>query len=227
MTSSQKSLWLALLLVGLLLNSRVGAANMAQSPEQLMTEVSQQMIETLRNEREAVRERPQHMFDLVDKILRPHVDLNRMSGWAMGKYWRQATPEQRERFIAAFSVMIVRFYTSALLEDPRQLDDLLERGQELITYKPSRPVEGNTTIVRSEVHLENDKTVDVLFAVHNRDGDWKVYDVTVEGVSMVTNYRSSFTQEIAQVGIDGLIKRLEERNQELLDQVINGKPPAQ
>jgi phospholipid transport system substrate-binding protein len=215
-----------LLALGLLLGAKAGAASVPQAPEQLMTEVSKRLIDTLKAERGAVRERPQHMFDLVDQVLGPHVDFNRMSGWVLGKYWRQASPEQRQRFIGAFRVMMVRFYTAALLEDPTQLDQLLARNDNLITFLPGRPAEGDTTTVRSEVHLEDGKVVQVLFAVHNRDGDWKVYDVTVEGVSLVTNYRTSFAQEITQVGIDGLITRLEERNQALMDQVVNGKKAA-
>lgn len=225
MILSRKPLWMLLALV-LLLGGKAGAASVPQAPEQLMTELSRQIIDTLKREREAVRAKPQYMFDLVDQVLGPHVDFTRMSGWVLGKHWRQATPEQRQRFIAAFRVMMVRFYTAALLEDPRQLDDLLARD-DLITFPPGRPAEGDTTTVRSEVHLDGGKVVQVLFAVHNRDGDWKVYDVTVEGVSLVTNYRTTFAQEITQVGIDGLIARLEERNQALMEQVANGKKAAQ
>ncbi len=216
-----------LLACGMLLGATAGAASVPQAPEQLMTEVSRQLLDTLKRERDAVRERPQHMFDLVDQALGPHVDFTRMSGWVLGKYWRQATAEQRQRFISAFRVMMVRFYTAALLDDPKQLDDLLARNDDLITFLPGRPAEGDTTIVRSEVRMDDSKVVQVLFAVHNRDGDWKVYDVTVEGVSLVTNYRTSFAQEITQVGIDGLIARLEERNQALMEQVVNGKKAAQ
>jgi phospholipid transport system substrate-binding protein len=227
MTASHKSLgaWLpgAIILCALLLGSQAVTASVNPLPEQLLDEVSRQLIDSLRQEREAVRKQPSHLFDLVDKTLRPHVDLGRMSGWVMGKYWRQATPAQRERFTAAFSVMMVRFYTSALLEDPAQLDTLLARGNGLITFQPSRPAEKNMTTVRSAVHLDGGKEVDVLFSVHNRDGDWKIYDVTVEGVSLVTNYRTSFAQEIAQVGIDGLIQRLEDRNKAMLEQAVNGK----
>ena len=72
------------------------------------------------------------------------------------------------------------------------------------------------------MHLSDGKTVQVLFSVHNRDGDWKVYDVTVEGVSLVTNYRTAFAQEIQQNGLDGLITQLEQRNRDLMDKVGNG-----
>jgi phospholipid transport system substrate-binding protein len=218
---------ITLLAFGLLLGASAGAASVPQAPEQLMTEVSRQMLDTLKREREAVRERPQHLFDLVDEVLGPHVDFPRMSGWVLGKYWRQASAEQRRRFISAFRIMMVRFYTAALLDDPNQLDDLLAREDGLITFLPGRPAEGDTTTVRSEVHMNDGKVVQVLFAVHNRDGDWKVYDVTVEGVSLVTNYRTSFAQEIQQGGIDALIARLEERNQALMEQVVNGKKAAQ
>lgn len=216
--------FVGMLSAGLLLLGVSATATGAQiPPEQVMSELSEQMIATLKREQQAVAARPQRMFELVDEVLGPHVDFPRMSGWVLGKYWRQANAEQRQRFMAAFRTMLVRFYTAALLDDPKQLDELLAHSDGLITFQTGRPVEGDTTTVRSEVHLTDGKTVQVLFAVHNRDGDWKVYDVTVEGVSLVTNYRSSFAQEIQQGGLDALIARLEERNQNLMEQVANGK----
>jgi len=217
--------WLTGLLsaVLLLLGASANAVGAQIPPEQVMGELSDTMIATLKREQQAVAERPQRMFELVDEVLGPHVDFPRMSGWVLGKHWRTANAEQRQRFIAAFRTMLVRFYTAALLEDPRQLGDLLAHSDGLITFQPGRPVDGDTTTVRSEVHLTDGKVVQVLFAVHNRDGDWKVYDVTVEGVSLVTNYRTSFAQEIQQGGLDALIVKLEERNQTLMEQVANGK----
>jgi len=206
----------------LLLGSTASATAQLAPPEQVMSQLSEQMIATLKKERDAVYAHPQYMFDLVDQVLGPHVDFPRMSGWVLGKYWRQATPEQRQRFIAAFRTMLVRFYTAALLDDPKQLDTLLAHTDGLITFMPSRPPENGTTTVRSEVHLTDGKTVQVLFSVHNRDGEWKVYDVTVEGISLVTNYRTSFAQEIQQSGLDALIAQLEERNRNLMDKVGNG-----
>ncbi len=205
------------------LGTPAAAAGTTAAPEQMMEQVSKEMIATLKRERDAVYAHPDHMFDLVDEVLGPHVDFPRMSGWVLGRYWRQASAEQRTRFIAAFRTLLVRFYTAALLDDPRQLDSLLAHADTLITFLPGRPVQGDTTTVRSEVHLDDGKVVQVLFSVHDRDGDWKVYDVTVEGVSLVTNYRSSFAQEVQQGGLDNLIAQLEQRNRDLMARVASGK----
>lgn len=206
-----------------LMGTSATAAGAQIPPDQVMQDLSTTMIETLKSKKADIDAHPRHLFELVDQVLGPHVDFPRMSGWVLGKYWRQATPEQRKRFIAAFRTMLVRFYTAALLQDPSELDKLLTHTDNLITFLPGRPVTGDTAVVRSEVHLDGGKTVQVAFSVNDRDGVWKVYDITVEGVSLVTNYRTSFAEQIQREGLDGLIAQLEQRNQTLMDQVGKGK----
>ncbi len=205
-----------------LLGASAAAAGAQIPPEQVMSDLSHTMIETLKRDRAEVNAHPQRLFQLVDQVLAPHVDFPRMSGWVLGRYWRQATPEQRKRFIAAFRTMLVRFYTAALLDNPSQLDQLLAHSDNLITFLPTRPVTGDTAVVRSEVHLQGGKTVKVAFAVNDRDGAWKVYDVNVEGISLVMNYRASFAEQIQREGLDGLIAQLEQRNRTLMEQVGKG-----
>lgn len=187
------------------------------TPEALLEQVSQQMISSLQQQRASVKAHPAQLFELVDQVLSPHVDFPRMSRWVLGKYWRQADAAQRERFMHAFRDLLVRFYSGALLDDPSHLDTLLDHTDGLIQFIPGHRDENATEgTVRCEVHLPDSKPVPVSFAVHRHDGDWKVYDVSVEGISLVTNYRSSFGQQIRRDGLDTLIKRLEQRNKTLL-----------
>ena len=193
------------------------------SPEVLLEQVSQQMITSLQQQREAIKARPARLFELVDQVLSPHVDFPRMSRWVLGKYWRRADAEQRERFIHAFRDLLVRFYTGALLDDPSHVETLLDNTDGLIQFLPGhRDADAMDTTVRCEVHLPGIKPVPVSFAVHRHDGDWKVYDVNVEGISLVTNYRSSFGQQIRRDGLESLITRLEKRNEALLQEASRG-----
>ncbi len=205
----------------LLLSLLPGAAQaVGMPPERILAQATDEMITALRQEREMVQAEPTHLFDLVDRVLSPHIDFPRMSRWVLGRYWQQATPDQQQRFMASFRLLLVRFYTSALLEDPQRLDNLIARADGLITYLPTDiPADAETVPVRSEVHMPNGQVVPVHFQMHRKDGEWKVFDVSVEGVSVVTNYRSSFASEIQQHGLDRLIEQLDERNRGLLEKV--------
>ncbi|HKJ77528.1 MAG TPA: ABC transporter substrate-binding protein, partial [Gammaproteobacteria bacterium] len=113
------------------------------------------------------------------------------------------------------------FYTSALLDEPGRLDELLAKSGDLIAFQPAR-VDDDKAVVRGQVQLPEGQDVPVMFRMHHRGEEWMVYDVTVEGVSLVTNYRNSFSQEIKQAGLERLIERLEERNNEILQRAREG-----
>jgi phospholipid transport system substrate-binding protein len=152
-----------------------------------------------------------------------------MSRYVLGRYWRDATDEQRNRFRQEFKNLLVRFYVSALIDDPAKLDELLAHTENLIRYQPVR-VDDTTrkTIVRAEVSMPNGgPLVPVSFNLFlNAEGRWMMYDVNVDGISLVTNYRSSFAADIKRDGLDALIERLAERSSELLEQAKkkNGQP---
>lgn len=209
--------------VALMAALAMGSAQAAEpTAEEVLSELSEKMINSLKAERDVVRERPQRMFELMDEILGPYVDFPRVSALVLAKNWRKATKEQRQDFMDAFRVLLVRFYATALLDDPKQLDELLEKSDNLIVFLPPRgEIKKGRKKVFSEVNLPSGTVVPVNFSVHNRDGDWKIYDVNVEGISVVQNYRTSFAEEIKKDGIDGLIARLQERN-EALSQKANG-----
>lgn len=195
------------------------------TPQSMLQNATDRMFEALKEERATVKERPERLFELVDEVLVPHVDLDGMSRWVLGRNWRKATPEQQARFIQEFRTLLVRFYVSALLEKPEQLDDLLKarETQELITFIPGNvKPDAKKTLVRAEVQVPNGPTVPVSFRLYRRgNADWKVIDVTVDGISLVTNYRTSFASEIEQGGVEGLLERLALRNEELLAETRN------
>jgi len=213
---------LGLLMLVLMAHPLAAQADLAP-PESVLEAASVEMLDLLDAKRDQVREEPHQLFVLVESVLGPHVDFDRMSRWVLGKHWRTASPEQRERFQEVFRLLLVRFYTAALLEEPGQLDELLANRDGLIRYEPTRVGDSDRVNVRSTVTLPNGQEVPVIFAMHSRDGRWKVYDVTVEGISLVSNYRSSFSQQIARQGLNALIEEIDSRNHALLEKTRNGQ----
>lgn len=198
-------------------------------PHQMLNSVTEKVISSLREEREAIRLQPTHLFTVVEQALLPHVEINVMSRFVLGQHWRRASDEQKARFSEEFKNLLVRFYVSALLDDPEQLDSLLAEGNNLVRYLPVTVADDTrTTTVRGEVFLPNNgPRVPVSFSLMRiESGEWLLYDVNVDGISLVSNYRTSFSADISREGLDRLIDRLAERNRRLLDEA-NGKQPEQ
>lgn len=206
------------LAVALTFFTQVAAANV-EEPRSMLESVSKELLSTLKTEQNQLHAKPQRMFDIVDQVLVPHVDLETMSRLVLGKYWRTATPEQRTRFTAEFRTLMVRFYVSALLDDPKQIDTILAHSDTIITFLPvSGGNDPKKSTVKSEVHLPNGPVVPVAFSLHNKDGQWRVFDVNVDGISLIINYRNSFATQVAQGGLDALINDLAARNKALLEE---------
>ena len=144
----------------------------------------------------------QRIVALVDSKILPHVNFRRMTASSVGRYWRQATPEQQQRLQDEFKLLLVRTYAGALTQVKDQTVEL----------KPLRAAPGDKeVIVRTEVRGRGEP-IQLDYRLESTPAGWKIYDVNVLGVWLVENYRSSFAQEINQAGIDGLIARLAERN---------------
>ncbi len=194
------------------------------SPQEMLRSVTEEMVTRLQNEKDALQERPERLFTLVEDTLVPHVDQEAMSRLVLGVAWRRATPEQRERFTEEFKTLLVRFYTSALLDDPDQIDRLLEKGRGLMTFQPGGEARGNRIQVRAEAHPPEGPSVPVIFSLYQKNDRWLVYDVKVEGVSIVVNYRNSFSSQVKQFGLAEVINRLAKRNQALWEKTVeNGR----
>lgn len=194
------------------------SAQASVPPHQMLEGVTQELLTVLKAEQTAIAEKHERLFEVVEQVLLPHVDLGVMSRYVLGKYWRTANAEQRERFSSEFKNLMVRFYVSAILEDPNKLGELLEDSDNLISYLPVETDESTTkTRVRAEVHMPNGgPRVPVSFSLFKKEDQWMLYDVNVDGISLVSNYRSSFATEMRSDGLDALIERLAARNTELL-----------
>ena len=189
--------------------AQAGPGVEVQEPREVIQSISDRLRQVLREDRERLRTDRDYVFQLADEILLPHVDFNRVSGLVLGRYWRDATPEQRKRFSEEFRKMLVRTYATAFHE----LDDWE------IRFKPTRETPNNPkdVIVATEVVPAQSEPWSVVYRMHLRDGRWKAYDVKIEGVSLVTNYRSSFARQVRSGGMDKLIDRLAALNQRRSD----------
>jgi phospholipid transport system substrate-binding protein len=178
----------------------------ARPPQQVVQETSTQMLEALRSHREVLRQDPSRLYGLVHQIILPNFDFNVISRWVLGRAWQQATPDQRRQFAQEFQTLLVRTYSNALLEYVDEDFQIL----------PARgAVDGDEATVRTEIRLSAGQPIPIHYRMHLRDGTWKIIDVTVEGISLVTNYRSTFASQIRSSGLDAVIADLRQRNAEL------------
>ena len=207
---------LVLSLVALVIAVGSGSAAFAQAvpgpgPQQLIEQVSQQMLKDIDANRAALRADPAKLRALVDKNLLPNFDTEYASRLVLGKHWRTATPEQRSRFVEAFIQSMMRQYGNALLDfTGDRLTILPFRGDPAAT----------TATVRTEVKRDNGTPVPVNYTMRGTPQGWKAWDVTIEGVSYVKNFRTDFGAEIDAKGLDHVINRLETEN------AAAGKSPA-
>ena len=176
-------------------------------PQELVRDTSSRMLSALRNEQDAIKNNPGRLYELVSEIVLPYFDFRRMSQWVLGKNWRTATPDQRERFVEEFRKLLVRTYGTALSE----------YADEKIIYLPfAASTSASRVTVRTEIE-QGGSTIPISYSMYNSSEGWKVYDVAISGVSLVTNYRSTFGSIIRGEGMDSLIKQLVERNSAVTD----------
>ncbi len=192
--------WTALVATVFLLLGSAAHAEMA--PDALVKQLSTEVIDTVKADKDIQAGDVRKVIALVDAKVLPHVNFQRMTSMAVGRYWRQATPEQKGRLQDEFKVLLVRTYSGALSQ---------VRDQSVV-MKPLRAQPADTEVlVRTEVKGKGDP-IQLDYRLEKSGDTWKIYDVNVLGVWLVETYRSSFAQEISASGIDGLISKLAERN---------------
>jgi phospholipid transport system substrate-binding protein len=183
------------------LSFSVGAAE--TSPEALVKSTADEVLAVIRTtkDKKALR-------DAAEKKVLPYFDFRAMTQLAVGKHWREATPAQQKALEEAFRTLLVNTYTASL--------NTAALGKESVEVKPGEAKPGQTdVVVRTTVKTGNRQPIPVDYRMAKGPDGWKVYDVIVENLSLVTNYRSSFASEIQRSGIDGLVKALETKNREL------------
>ena len=194
---------MGLALLGAMLGSAPSWA--IQSPQAMVEQTAEQMLSKLREERQVIDQHPGRIYELVNQIVLPHFDFERMSSWVLGKYWRRATPEQRKAFEEQFRTLLVRTYAKSLSS----------YTDNKITYLPFRGTPQQTDVkVRTEVDQPGGFPIPIDYDLYLKGDEWKVYDVTIDGVSLVTNYRTTFANQIRQDGLDKLIASLASRNKQ-------------
>lgn len=191
-------------------------AGLAKSPEAVIQETFRASLNSLLEHHEAIAEDPSVGESLIDEILAPRVHFELMSRLILGRHWREADEQQQERFVAAFQESVIRTYSRMLAEN---IDDALDmvdgRGTDDILRidRVTDPDQHGRLTVRTTLRFDN-TTVPVHYRMIETDaGDWLVYDVVIENISFVTNYRQEYGSAIRRDGVEGLVSRLEERNE--------------
>jgi len=172
-------------------------------PQQVVQRVSDGLRRVLREDRGLLKSDPAYVHRLVDELFLPNVDYRRVCALVLGPYWKQASPAQREAFGDEFKALLINTYATAVNE--------LSEWE--IRYLPLRLAPDDTdVVVRTQILYPGGEPIGVDYRMHKEDGRWLAYDVTVAGVSLLTNYRSTFTRMARKKGIDGLIEDLATRN---------------
>jgi phospholipid transport system substrate-binding protein len=184
----------------------VGAALHAagEPPDVLVKRTVDDVMEAIKQTRDRAALRK-----VAEQKVLPYFDFQEMTRLAVGAAWRKATPEQQKALENSFRTLLVNTYTNALAQAGPNANRAIE-------VKPAAASkDANDVVVRTLIKEAGKQPLSIDYRMQNKDGQWKVYDVTVEGVSLVTNYRTTFAEEVSRGGIDGLIKSLEERNRTL------------
>lgn len=175
-------------------------------PDQLVKKTTEEVISAVEANREAIREDPSTVSRFVRELVLPHFDFQVMSQLVLAQNWRDASASQRERFTEQFQQLLIHTYGSSLAKYSGQRIEFLPMQ--------SDPERGRVT-VSVRVHPDDGPAIPIdykLYRTGKGEGPWKVFDVLVDGVSLVQNYRSSFATEVRREGLDALIQRLAERN---------------
>jgi phospholipid transport system substrate-binding protein len=194
---------LSLHIVGVAFAFIAGSAIAQEAPDAMVKRVSQEVLTIIKSDPKVQAGDQARIREVVETKLLPNFDFERLTALAMGRNWRQATPEQQKQLVEQFRTLLVRTYSGALTQYRDQTMD----------YKPLRADANATEVtVRTEVVRQGQAPVPIDYSMAKGASGWKVYDVIVGGVSLVTNYRDEFNEQIKSGGIDGLIKTLQAKN---------------
>ncbi len=181
-----------------------GAALAQQvTPDQLVQKITDDVLAAIKSDKELAAGDKQKAIKLAEEKVLPYIDFEQATRLAVGRAWRQATPEQQKRLVTEFRNMLVRTYSNAISA---------YQGQTLKVLPSRGKQDPEETTVRTQFVRAGGQPLPIDFTMHQKDGTWKVYDIVVEGVSLVMTYRSEFDAVVKQEGIDGLIKRLASKN---------------
>jgi len=189
----------------LLLTMVVPSAWALSAPEKLIRSTTEDVLTTIKARHQEYLDNPSRLYAMVDKKVLPHFDFERMTNLALGRYKRKVKGAKKQQLVQAFRSLLVRTYGKALLE----------YNDQVVEYLPMRGklAKGEVTI-RTEIQQQGGFPIPINYELYQKDGQWIVYDLSIDNVSLVTNYRTTFAREIKSKGIDSLIKTLQNRNKE-------------
>lgn len=186
-----------------------------EAPDALVKRVSTDVIESVKADKDIQAGNSKKIMDLVNTKILPYVDSDKMTAQAAGRFWRQATPEQQKQLSAEFRTLLVYTYAGALSQIKN----------ETIEFKPFRADPADTEVeVKSQVNLTRGEPITLNYRLAKGPQGWKIFDLNVLGAWLVETYKSTFASEIGKNGIDGLIKKLHDRNEQLANKPLNKAP---
>lgn len=174
------------------------------APDEVVRQVTDEVMNAVQQSEALKAGQREAVMALLEQKVLPHVDFRLATRLALGRDWRKATPEQRDRLVDAFKTMLLRIYTSSIGS---------YRGQKMEVERVKAPPGADDVTVRNRYISPGRPPVSVDYAMRLTPQGWKIYDVIVEGASLVLTYRTEFAQVVRESGIDGLIARLAEKNQ--------------
>lgn len=193
-------------LLAIVLTWGIGAAGAQDlAPDALVRKTTDEIVASIKNDKDLVAN-SRKLLDLVDAKVLPHFNFTRMTMLAVGRPWRDASPAQRDQLVRQFRTLLVRTYSTALEQYSNQTIDV----------KPAnaKPADTEAT-VRTQIKQPGGQAIAMDYRMEKTPQGWKVFDVSVEGVSIVTTYRSSFATEVSKGGVEGLIKTIADQNTRL------------
>lgn len=192
--------WISLLWLGIMIPVQAEA----MKPEVLLRQITDQMINRLNQEKTRIQTEPEYVYQLVEEVLVPHADFNEMSKRVLARNWRPATAEQRTEFEQAFKILVIRTYATAFR---KYRDEKVEFVGERYGRNNKNLVEINTLVKQTE-----GPDIEVNYRLIAKGQSWKVYDMNVEGVSLVKSFRSQFNETIRKEGLSALITQIKQKN---------------
>jgi phospholipid transport system substrate-binding protein len=177
-----------------------------EAPDALIKRISAEVLDVAKTDKDIQAGNQKKVIDLVEAKILPHVDFQRMTSLAAGRFWRDATPEQQQKLTAEFRQLLVFTYSGALSQVKN----------ETIEFKPMRASPEDTEVeVKSQVNVARGEPVQLNYRLAKAASGWKIFDINVLGAWLVETYKGNFAAEIGKTGVDGLIKKLAERNKQL------------
>jgi phospholipid transport system substrate-binding protein len=177
-----------------------------ETPDALVKKVTDDVLTIVRQDKDIQSGNTKKAIELVEAKVLPNFNFQRMTALAVGRDWNKASAEQKKQLAEEFKTLLVRTYSNALTSYKDQT----------VRYKPTKMQGGDTDVlVRTEIVQSGNKPIQLDYSLEKQNDGWKVYDVVVAGVSLVTNYRETFAQEVRANGIDGLLQMLTNKNKQL------------